>query len=260
MFSQIPQITKNILILNVLFFIVTMIMQQQGVDLEQILGAHYIGSPSFQPFQIVTHFFMHADLLHLFMNMWLFVMLGAFLEKLWGPKKFFIFYLICALSAFALLNMIGMYDLFKYKNALISQDFPIDSINTIIRKSADGPLLYSNLQDLKLVALDGDMVYGNENLINYVQLSRSTMVGASGAIFGIMTAFAILFPNTEFYLYFAIPVKAKYLVGAYLIFEVVMALQNKADDPVAHLAHIGGAIAGAIIVLIWRKRDRRNFW
>jgi membrane associated rhomboid family serine protease len=86
------------------------------------------------------------------------------------------------------------------------------------------------------------------------------MVGASGGVFGIMTAFAILFPNTEFRLYFAIPVKAKYLVTGYVALELYLAFQNQASDNVAHLAHVGGALAGAILVLYWRKIDRSNFW
>jgi membrane associated rhomboid family serine protease len=86
------------------------------------------------------------------------------------------------------------------------------------------------------------------------------MVGASGAVFGVMAAFAILFPNTEFMLYFAIPVKAKYLVGIYFLLEVFLAYQNNAGDNTAHLAHVGGAIVGGVIVLFWRKSDRTNFW
>jgi len=99
-----------------------------------------------------------------------------------------------------------------------------------------------------------------EAVREYISLSYTPMVGASGAIFGVMAAFAILFPNTEFMLYFAIPVKAKYLVGAYFLIEVYQAFENQANDPVAHLAHIGGAIVGAILVLIWRRQDRANFW
>jgi membrane associated rhomboid family serine protease len=94
----------------------------------------------------------------------------------------------------------------------------------------------------------------------YVNKSLTPMVGASGAVFGVMAAFALLLPNAEFMLYFAIPVKAKYLVGAYFLFEVYMAFQNQQGDNVAHLAHVGGAIVGAIMVLIWRKTDRTNFY
>jgi membrane associated rhomboid family serine protease len=97
-------------------------------------------------------------------------------------------------------------------------------------------------------------------LNSYLSKSITPMVGASGGVFGIMTAFAILFPNTEFRLYFAIPVKAKYLVTGYVALELYLAFQNQASDNVAHLAHVGGALAGAILVLYWRKIDRSNFW
>jgi len=93
-----------------------------------------------------------------------------------------------------------------------------------------------------------------------VRMVETPMVGASGAIFGVMAAFTILFPNTTFYLYFAIPVKAKYLVGAYLAYTIYKVLNPNEMDNVAHLAHLGGAIAGAIMVLYWRRKDRSNFW
>ena len=91
-------------------------------------------------------------------------------------------------------------------------------------------------------------------------MTNTPMVGASGAIFGVMAAFTILFPNTVFYLYFAIPVKAKFLVGAYLAYTLYMILYPNESDNTAHLAHLGGAIAGGIMVLYWRKQDRTNFW
>ena len=99
-----------------------------------------------------------------------------------------------------------------------------------------------------------------DDLAYYVANSYSTMLGASGAVFGVLAAFAVLFPNQEFLLYFALPVKAKYLVGAYFLFEVYMAFQNDPSDRVAHLAHVGGAIMGALIVFYWRKTDRNQFY
>lgn len=244
MLNALPQVTKNILILNILFFIATIVLREQGINLIDILGAHYVNSPLFQPYQLVTYFFMHGDFFHILMNMWLFVMLGAFLERLWGAQRFFIFYIICAVSAFALYNVIGVYELNQYKQALIAQDHPIETFNAYLKEGKYYVDLYATNSDYR----------------NYFNMASTPMVGASGAIFGIMTAFAILFPNTQFYLYFAIPVKAKYLVGFYLLFEIVMAFQNNYNDPVAHIAHIGGAIAGAIVVLLWRRKDRQNFW
>jgi rhomboid-like protein len=179
--------------------------------------------------------------------MWMFIMLGAYLEHIWGPKRYFIFYLACAFGSFALYNAIGVYNLQELKLSLSNQ-FPLPEIdNMIINQNLDG------LNDILIRS-------NSSQLAEYVKLNLTPMVGASGAISGLMVAFAILFPNTEFLLYFAIPVKAKYLVAAYFVFDVYMAIQNEAGDTTAHLAHIGGAIVGAIIVLIWRKKDRTNFW
>ena len=187
---------------------------------------------------------MHAGLLHIFFNMWLFVMLGGYLERIWGPKRFFIFYISCALGAFALYNALGVYELELLKDELISLGYNIDEVNATIGKGNYLDFQYNNIQPYR----------------DYVIKSFTPMVGASGAVFGVMAAFAILFPNTEFMLYFAIPVKAKYLVGIYFLLEVFLAYQNNAGDNTAHLAHVGGAIVGGVIVLFWRKSDRTNFW
>ena len=110
MFSNIPQVTKNILILNGLFFLATFVLQNQGIDLIALFGAHYVNSPLFKPYQIITYFFMHSntDILHIVFNMLLLVMFGSNLERIWGPKRFFIFYIASAIGAFALYNIIGV--------------------------------------------------------------------------------------------------------------------------------------------------------
>jgi membrane associated rhomboid family serine protease len=227
--------------------------QSKGIDLDSLLGAHYINSPLFQPYQVVTHFFMHADFFHIFFNMWLFVMLGGFLERLWGPKRFFIFYIASALGAFALYNIIGFYEISVLKSQL-SSFIDMDFVNQILR-SDGGDLTQLNAFISKIPLEETSL----NNLQKYVTLSSTPMIGASGAVFGVMAAFAILFPNTEFMLYFAIPVKAKYLVGAYFVFELYQSF-NAPGDNVAHLAHVGGAIVGAILILIWRKNDKKNFY
>ena len=247
MFNNLPQVTKNILILNIVFFLATFILETQGIDLISSFGAHYVNSVLFKPFQIVTHFFMHGGILHIFFNMWMFVMLGAYLEHIWGPKRYFIFYLASAMGAFALYNAIGVYQITELKHQL-ALHYSIQEIDNIIN-SGSVDQINALIQQHYSVALE-----------KYIALSYTPMVGASGAISGLMAAFAILFPNTEFRLYFAIPVKAKYLVTAYFLFDLYMAWQNEAGDNTAHLAHVGGAIVGAIIVLIWRKTDKKNFW
>jgi membrane associated rhomboid family serine protease len=244
MLNNLPQVTKNILILNIMFFVATLILETQKIDLVSQFGAHYVNSPLFQPFQIVTHFFMHGGIFHIFFNMWLFVMLGAYLERIWGPKRFFIFYIAAALGAFGLYNIMGVYELEVLKNQLVQQGFDLNEINNMIRNGEYNQAAFID----------------NSSYHDYVINSFTPMVGASGAVFGIMAAFAILFPNTEFMIYFMFPIKAKFLVGGYLLLEMYLAYQDNAGDNTAHLAHVGGAIVGGIIVLIWRKTDKNNFW
>ncbi|MDG1350490.1 MAG: rhomboid family intramembrane serine protease [Crocinitomicaceae bacterium] len=236
MLNNLPQVTKNLLILNIMFFAASWFLGAQDINLISKFGAHYVNSPLFEPFQVVTHFFMHANFIHIFFNMWIFIMLGGYLEKIWGPKRFFIFYILCALGAFALFNVIGVYEIEALKTQIIDQGHSIREINRL------------------------ESFTNNELINQYLVMINTPMVGASGAIFGVMAAFAILFPNTEFRLYFAIPIKAKWFVGAYFLFEVYQSYLNESGDSTAHLAHVGGAVVGAIIVLFWRKKDRNNFW
>ncbi len=219
-----------------MFFVATYFLEIQGIDLIQDFGAHYVNSPLYEPFQIVTHFFMHADFFHILFNMWIFVILGAHLERIWGPKRFFIFYLVSAFAAFALFNIIGVYEIENLKSQITDKGFSIDEIDGLTKLTS------------------------NDLINKYLIMTNTPMVGASGAIFGVMAAFTILFPNTVFYLYFAIPVKAKFLVGAYLAYTLYMIIYPNELDNTAHLAHLGGAIAGGIMVLYWRKQDRTNFW
>lgn len=259
MLNNLPQVTKNILLLNITMFIVKLVLQTRGIDLDAILGAHYINSPLFEPFQVVTYFFMHGDFFHILMNMWVFVMLGAYLERLWGPKRFFVFYIATAIGAYAIYNTIGAYHLYELKQQL-SAHFPIEDYDSLIQNYKNEPIdfMFQRMQELfNKHGLNSNL---ESPFVDYYLYSKATMVGASGAIFGIVSAFAILFPNTEFLIYFTIPVKAKYLAIGYFLLELYLSFQHNPSDNVAHLAHVGGAIVGAIIVLIWRKTDRLNFW
>ena len=222
-----------------MFFVASYFLEIQGISLIQKFGAHYVNSPLFEPYQVVTHFFMHADFFHILFNMWIFVILGAHLERIWGPKRFFIFYLVSAFAAFALFNIIGVYEIEVLKAELLEANYSIDYLNSM--------------------AKDGQYIDKSLPRDYFIQIF-TPMVGASGAIFGVMAAFTILFPNTVFYLYFAIPVKAKFLVGAYLVYTLYMIVSPSENDSTAHLAHLGGAIAGGAMVLYWRKKDKSNFW
>lgn len=247
MLRNLTPVVKNLLILNVVVYIVCMIFLSKGVDLTQYLGAHYLASPLFQPYQIITHFFTHSttNIFHILMNMFILVMFGPILERVWGSKRFFFAYMISAIGAYLIYNLAGSYEIIQLKHTLVAAGYDIQEINDYIIKG-----MIPNASDPDLYA--------------YAVKAYTPMVGASGAIFGIMAAFAFLFPNTEMYLMFIpIPIKAKFLIGGYFLIEVYLSIQAMngiSSDSVAHLAHVGGAIFGFLLVWIWNKRDRQNFY
>ena len=256
MLQNIPQVTKNILILNILMFLLQMYFQSQGTDIDYMLGGHYLNAASFEPYQIISHMFMHGDFMHILFNMFGLVMFGGFLEKLWGGKRFFILYMASAFGAFLLYNSIGIYQLMEIKSQLPA-DF-LAHAESIIKHSNS----ISQIQS-EIVAYANSipgLPVSQELFDQYISKSLTPIIGASGAIFGIMAAFAILFPNTELMLLFPpIPIKAKFLIGGYFVYEVYSSIYQSVGDNVAHLAHVGGAIVGAILVIIWR-RQRTNFY
>jgi membrane associated rhomboid family serine protease len=232
-----------------MLYIVSLFLINNGLDLGQYLGARYINSTLFEPYQIITHMFMH-DLdspFHILFNMLLLVMFGAHLERLWGPKRFFIFYFASGLGAFLLYNSIGVWELMELKKSLISMGYDLDVLNHKITNNY--------LKDIEV-----KMPYHLEALQQYSNYTVSNMVGASGALFGVLAGFGVLFPNTQLMLLFPpIPIKAKYLIGAYLFFEIYSSISGPQDN-IAHLAHVGGALVGIALVLYWRKMDRQNFY
>lgn len=267
MFGNIQPVTKNLLLLNVIMFLLSLFFEYQPdlIDLGSLLGAHYFGTPLFQPYQLVTHFFMHGGFLHIFMNMYILIMFGSFLERLWGPKRYFILYVAAALGSVILYNSVGFFQIIEFKNAIGNSEL-LAGINGIIKEN--GYHIRNNEEYLALInqvrgyAFDHGVtsISKLDIITEYTIKSCTPMVGASGAIFGLLAAFAILFPNTELMLIFPpIPIKAKWLIGGYFLLEVYSSFQNNVGDNVAHLAHVGGAIVGAIMVLIWR-RTGKNFY
>lgn len=258
MFNNIPAVTKNLLIVNILFYFASIILSKGEVDLFNTLGAHYIGTPLFEPYQIITHFFMHApDFFHILFNMLMLVMFGSHLERIWGAKRFFTFYIASAIGAFALYNGIGVFQIMEMKSKLISFGYDLNVIeNYAINNNSQGliELIINNSKSMFDAEVQKEIVFG------YAEKIRVPMLGASGAIFGIMAAFAYLFPNTELMLLFPpIPIKAKFLIGGYFALEVFLSLKETAGDNIAHLAHVGGAIVGFILVFIW-NRNKKTFY
>ena len=264
LFENIPPVTKNILLINVLLFVVSLFLAQSGSGLEHLFEAHYFNSAFFKPYQAITHMFMHSltDPFHIIFNMLMLVVFGSHLERVWGSKRYFIFYISCGLGAFVLYNAIGVWEILELQATLENAGNNIDYINQLIvdGKLVSGP--YINVTYIKQLVDSGDLILDDElfgTLTDYLDHNYNSLVGASGAVFGLMAGFGMLFPNTEMRLLFIpVPIKAKYIIGAYIAFEVYNTFNNSGDN-IAHIAHIGGAIVGAIFILFWRK-DKSNFY
>tara|TARA_B110000014_G_C20035309_1_gene537818 strand:- start:232 stop:966 length:735 start_codon:yes stop_codon:yes gene_type:complete len=238
--NNITPVVKNLLILNVLFFIAQITLP----DIMHNLSLYPMVSEQFKPWQLATHFFMHGGIGHIFFNMFALVIFGMHLERVWGPKRFLTYYLVCAFGA-AILHMIVNY--IRIKN--LESTFSPEELETIqyLVKNQGYELLSSNQNWVGAL--------GQLNAMYNVP-----MIGASGAVFGLLAAFGYLFPNTELMLLFPpIPIKAKFFVIGYAALELYLGFSNNPNDNVAHFAHLGGALVGILLVLYWRK-NKKNFF
>jgi len=239
-FRELPEIIKNLLIINGLLFLATISLESYGIDLTQLLGLHQFQSEDFMPHQLITHFFMHGNFTHLFFNMFALWMFGKILENVWGAKRFLIYYMITALGAAALHLGVSQYEIMS----LQSQINPSD-LNILLENGRN--------------VLEGNQNYTNALMGKLNLLINTPTVGASGAVFGILLAFGMLFPNTLLYIYFAIPIKAKYFVMIYGALELYSGLSNNPADNVAHFAHLGGMLFGYILLKYWQKNHTQFY-
>jgi len=226
--GSMPPVVKSLLIINVLVFFLQYAFQRSGSyePFERLFALHDIHSVYFKPHQLITHLFMHGGFTHIFFNMLALWMFGSTLEGVWGSKRFFNFYMICGLGA-AVLHL----------GILYVENAPIMDIFHQLSPAEQDQLLYSDTFKINVAT-----------------------IGASGAVFGCLAAFAYLFPNQPLYIYGLFPVKAKWLILGYAGLELYLGIRNSAGDNVAHWAHLGGALAGIIMVLLWNKTNRRNFY
>ncbi len=233
---NIPPVVKNLLIINGIFFLAKMLLGNQ-IDLDTLLGAHYFDSPKFRIWQPITYMFMHGSFMHILFNMFGLFMFGGILEQRWGAKRFINFYLITGLGALALQWVVQGIELHQITGSFMS----------------NGQLPLELLAEGKF----NPEQYTESNASTLFSIYFGTMVGASGAVFGIMTAFAMLYPNVELMLMFIpFPVKAKYFIPIYIVIELFLGLARIQGDSIAHFAHLGGALIGFIIVKLWNKKDR----
>jgi rhomboid-like protein len=237
-FRNMQPVVKNLLIINLLFGLATFIFLQQGIYLRDILGLYYINSNAFEPYQLATHFFMHDGLGHIFFNMFGLVVFGNVLERVWGAKRFLIFYFVTALGAAFLHQLVQGIEIYQ-----ISGSF------------------FPGLQDHYQVIHNGFSYTDGESIDNLrvFGIMSGNAVGASGAIYGLLGAVAYLFPNTTVYLYFAIPIKMKWLALILGVAALAMGVQNNPGDSIAHFAHLGGMLFGLILVKLWQKDNSRFY-
>ncbi len=232
--KTIPPVTKNLVIINVLFFIATMVFEYQNIaNLSIELGAFYPDSNYFKPWQIITHMFMHGGVSHIFFNMFGLWMFGSTVEEAIGSKKYLILYFFSGLGAYFL------YNIFHYFQ-----------VQEIIQSLPIGGVTLDKIRNLPI----GNVYTNNEELLTLSSIYTTPMVGASGALYGALVAFGVLYPNAQLMLLFPpIPMKAKYFIPILIIIELFQHYQNNPQDNVAHLAHLGGALFGYLFIRKWKQ-------
>ena len=220
--NNLPPITKNLLIINVLCYFGIIVARRYGLDLDSVLGLHFFLASDFKLYQLFTYMFMHANLEHIFFNMFAVWMFGRTLEMVFGSKRFLTYYLACGIGAGIVQEVIQYV---FYATELVRYD----SVNI-----------------------------GVEIVPMAEYLNMMTTVGASGAVYGILLAFGMLFPNSQMFVFpLPFPIKAKFFVIGYAVIELFLGL-GQTGDGVAHFAHLGGMIFGFLLIMYWRKKSKNN--
>lgn len=226
-FSSIPPVTKNLIIINLLFWLAEIVLPRVGIDLVKYLGLHYFAASDFNAVQLVTYMFMHdpGSFGHVFFNMFSVFMFGRTLEMVWGSKRFLIYYLTTGIGAGLVQEVTWFFSL---------------------RDAIDATIVQAGWETTRTL------------------LNNVITIGASGAVFGILLAFGMLFPNAELFIMFIpIPVKAKYFVIFYGIVELFLGVGNFSGDNIAHFAHLGCMLFGFFLIRYWKKKGFGNgqyFW
>jgi len=266
MFGDTPPVVKNIIFINVIMFVATMVLNSQfNYDLNNLLGIHYFQSKHFAVYQIVTHMFMHGSMFHIFFNMFALWMFGKVLESVWGSKRFLIYYMVTGIGAIAFNMLVQYFELAHLANVIdaYTQNPNFGSFNAFISKYISEP----SGELSAFIAKFGSDAKNPANINASIDILRqyfgevfnSPTIGASGAVFGVLLAFGMLFPNTELMLIFPpIPIKAKWVVIGYGAIELYTGITEPGSN-IAHFAHLGGMIFGFFLIKYWAA-DRKTFY
>jgi len=236
-FSGIPPVVKNLLIVNIICFIGSALIFPEA---NRLFGVYYPDSPFFKIWQVVTYMFMHGGLEHIFFNMFALFMFGPVLEQVIGSKRFLNYYLITGLGALVLQFGVQALEVYQITGTAAARDW--------LRFDMLAGVVQGNHPDLN-----------QESFNKLVSVYNTPMVGASGAIFGLLIAFGYLFPNTPLMLIFLpVPIKAKYFIPVMILIELFLGI-SRTGSSIAHFAHIGGALVGFLLIKLWGIR-RPNYW
>ncbi|MBQ9356786.1 MAG: rhomboid family intramembrane serine protease [Prevotella sp.] len=223
MFRSIPTVTRNLLLVNIIAFIATFVLKKQ-FDLEELGKLHFFLATDFHWWQLITYQFLHADITHIFFNMFALWMFGCVIERVWGGNRFLVYYLICGIGA-GLCQELAQY----------------------VTYVSEGLAGYTQV----------DTGHGVIAMADYLNLWGT--VGASGAVYGILLAFGMTFPNERIFIFpFPVPIKAKWFVCIYAAIELFSAYSSS-NDGVAHVAHLGGMLFGLLLILYWRRHPGKTF-
>jgi membrane associated rhomboid family serine protease len=262
-----PPAVLNLLIINTLLYFATVVLERSGVDLVRYLGLYYPGSELFRPYQLITHMFMHGSLTHLFFNMFALWMFGRVLEQVWGSGRFLVYYFVTGLGAAGLhllVNSLSIHAMAGEAQALLNTLSPDAFAEFLKHRFPEYQGQVSEFISSWSLDPNNQMYLGQApEYINQLMKLRMNIptVGASGAVFGVLLAFGMLFPNTQLMLLFPpIPIKAKWFVLGYGAIEFVSAIWNQPGDNVAHFAHLGGMIFGFLLIKYWNRNKRQQFY
>ena len=216
--NNIPTMTKNLLVVNVLAFIATFVLERSGIDLTRLFGLHFFLASEFHIYQFITYMFLHGGFTHILFNMFALWMFGSVIERVWGPKKFLFYYIVCGVGAGFIQELV------QYANY-----------------SMEGLAAYQYVSA------------GGVQMTTDAYINMWTTIGASGAVYGILLAFGMIFPNERLFIIpFPFPIKAKWLIMGYIAIELFSAMSGPGDG-IAHMAHLGGMLFGFLLIRYWQK-------